>query len=637
MDKNAIIISLATFLAVLAGIMFFFRGRLINNNKKRRRSDKGLSVRQRKAIDQAKSLYSQGKSVEASKLLESIGLYREAVNLLQECGQIDEAASILIRLGRPNRAGVIYTRNGKWEKAVECFKIANMPLEVARCAREARDFKTASSYFLKTEHFSEAAECFAEQGDRKKSAKYHCKAGNHSKAIEQYIRLFEETNDPSSISFEPEELDFFVEAIVRGNTTAKFAHVLDANDRLPDAIINLIRFGNIQGAATLYSFSKENIDQVLLDSLGLSKSAGENLGKLFRYVDNHIYAGKAFEKIENLKEAALSFEEAEDFEEAARCYKILGNDEKYIELMTLAGNFSATQSEPTAKLRASDFSGLEGTQNISTPNDADDVEHHDVSLQEDEGDLSDDTRTLADETLELVRTSSGKDHNEVRDETSQNESVASKTKINEVVPAPPKSINEMTDRRFEDEVIEVDEEEEQIDNRGGNLPDEKYKVKANADNLVPPKPSDMNDVFSRSKILYDLKKDEKRLLWKLGETHVYKSGDVLLEPNQTPLGMYFVLSGSLTIIANANSSSEDRREIYPGETIASTWVFLDELIESRILAKETTEVRIIAREDMQLLLDNNGTLARKLYKNMTRQIRFELLTNRNQKSFNQAS
>src|SRR5690606_33984744 len=54
------------------------------------------------------------------------------------------------------------------------------------------------------------------------------------------------------------------------------------------------------------------------------------------------------------------------------------------------------------------------------------------------------------------------------------------------------------------------DDEDDLDNRGGNLPDEKYKVKAKGDSEDSYEASDMDEVFARSKILYDLKKSEKR-------------------------------------------------------------------------------------------------------------------------------
>jgi tetratricopeptide (TPR) repeat protein len=647
MDKNAILLVILASAVLLAGAAAFVRANIKTKDQRRRRSDKSLSTRERRIFEDAKILFSQGQTIEAAKLLERIGLAREAVNLLQESNQIDEAANILLRMGRPNRAGVIFTRHGKWEKAVECFKLANMPLEVARCARESGDIETAATFFLKAEHFSEAADCFAELGLIKKAARYNSKAGNNSKAIEQYITLIEDADRPAEINFEPEELDFLVDAVARGNTDIAFAQVLKANNRLTDTITSLVRYGNIQGAAKLHSLANRDIDQSLIEAAGISETAGKNLGELFRQLDKPTQAAKVFEKIKLMSEAAQCYEDAGSFKEAARCYKMANNNEKYRAMLSKNRSFSEHVSEPTARLKPSDFAGLEATKEVaastSAETSADEKEISNVTIEPEELDI---THDLADVTMKMAQ--SGTSFDDATEEKKLSQTSKSELFIPEPpaveVKAPPapvaipklaveklhRSTGSATKKRVQDD-------EDDLENRGGNLPDERYKVKAKTDQEDTNEHSDMDEVFARSKILYDLKKTEKRLLWKLGETVTYQEGDILLEPNQTPKGIFFVLSGSISVIAGPNSTNEGRREVYPGETFAAHWAFLDELIEARFVTKEVTEVRVISREDLQFLLDNNGTLARKLYKNMTRQIRFDFLTNRNIKGFNQAS
>ena len=65
---------------------------------------------------------------------------------------------MLMRMQLPNRAGYIYARNGFWKESVECFKLANLPNEVAMSAKKAGDLATAVSYFIESENYHEAAD-----------------------------------------------------------------------------------------------------------------------------------------------------------------------------------------------------------------------------------------------------------------------------------------------------------------------------------------------------------------------------------------------------------------------------------------------------------------------------------------------
>ena len=83
-----------------------------------------------------------------ARILEQLNMPREAIQALEDAGLIHEAAKILMRMQRANRAGVIYARHAMWDNAAQCFKLANMPLEVAKCYREAGNLPLAAEYFV---------------------------------------------------------------------------------------------------------------------------------------------------------------------------------------------------------------------------------------------------------------------------------------------------------------------------------------------------------------------------------------------------------------------------------------------------------------------------------------------------------
>ena len=163
---------------------------------RKRKSDRvKLSRTDKKIYNNAFEQYKLKNYKACAQLLESINYHREAINILEKHNQIHEAANMLMRMQLPNRAGYIYARNNYWKEATECFKLANLPNEVATAAKRAGDLATAVSYFIEAENFHEAAEINSKLGRHKEAGELYAKINDHKKAVDEYSRLINQNPD----------------------------------------------------------------------------------------------------------------------------------------------------------------------------------------------------------------------------------------------------------------------------------------------------------------------------------------------------------------------------------------------------------------------------------------------------------
>ena len=91
--------------------------------------------------------------------------------------------------GRVVNIGADSVRNGLWDHAAQCFKLAGMPLEVAKCAREAGNDAVAAEHFELAQRYEDAAECFERLGAHHRAARCHLTVGQIARAMLCYDRL----------------------------------------------------------------------------------------------------------------------------------------------------------------------------------------------------------------------------------------------------------------------------------------------------------------------------------------------------------------------------------------------------------------------------------------------------------------
>ena len=139
-DYNTLIINILGLKLQLVDYFNSQQARSSRQQSRKRKSDRvKLSRTDKKIYSNAYEQYKKKNYKACAQLLESINYQREAINILEKHNQIHDAANMLMRMQLPNRAGYIYARNGYWKESVECFKLANLPNEVAMSAKKAGD------------------------------------------------------------------------------------------------------------------------------------------------------------------------------------------------------------------------------------------------------------------------------------------------------------------------------------------------------------------------------------------------------------------------------------------------------------------------------------------------------------------
>jgi tetratricopeptide (TPR) repeat protein len=298
-------------------------------DQRQRRSDvRVLSAAEKKLFDEAKRLQKQGKIQPAARILEQLQMPREAIQALEDAGLIHEAAKILMRMQRHNRAGVVYARHGMWDNAAQCFKLANMPLEVAKCAREAGNYEMAADYFQQVGRNEDAGECLERLDQLAQAAHHYLLGGNRTRAVALLARLGRATADHSDIQLHSSELQLLVETVSAGQVEPGLVELVVSQGQAVAVILGQLEHGLTRPAAELFKQGGADLPARLMSEVGYQDKAAHALAEMFAELDLSHYSGMLYERMGEFGRAGTSFEAAQDFERAVYCYERAGQDDK---------------------------------------------------------------------------------------------------------------------------------------------------------------------------------------------------------------------------------------------------------------------------------------------------------------------
>ncbi len=522
-------------------------GKARTNSDKKRSSDRlNLSRAERRAYRHAQKLYQEGNLRASAKILESLGMLRESINILEKAGLIREAADALIRIQRPNRAGVMYFRHNMWKEAMECFKKANMPLEVAKCARELGDLPTAIPYFLEAGAALEAADCYLELGKHHEAAKLFLRHKEFDKAIDQYGQLVDNHPDIERIDFSEDEITFITRSILESKADIKLSDILIAKNRSVKLIAELIKSDNLSRASAVYLRGTSDIGPKLIQYAEFNRDNNLLLGALFCNAGAYEYGGMVYERLEEFERAGDSFEKGELFERAAFCFERAMNKQRATDMRIMAASRGGGSSKANIPPSPSAPPGPGARASaIENP----------FSIR--------DTHT---------------DFAEVRAQVASAIPQASDAYLNQGQrPAPTPG-----------------------------LPDEAKASSASPVNW---------ENFYQAEFLLDLTTQEQEALRSICKTKDYPKGSIILDYNQEPLGIYFVLSGSLAIMKIDDEGRETALDmLQTSDTFGELWLLMDQPTKLKFVSRSACQLGWIKRADFEQLTDKNGAIARKLYK-----------------------
>jgi tetratricopeptide (TPR) repeat protein len=572
-------------MVILLGILYLawqlinsnLAGRARRDQKKRKSDRRRLSRAEKRAYRYAQKLYQEGNFRGCAKILEQLGMLRESINILEKAGLIKEAADVLIRIQRPNRAGYMLARHGMWKPAMDCYKKANMPLEVGKCARELGDLPTAIPYFVEAGAMLEAAECYLELGKHHEAARHFLRVKEFDRALDQYIHLVDSHPDIDKIDFSEEELGFIMRKLIEEKVDTRLADILVARKRMVKLMVELIRNNNLASASAAYLRNTSDIGPELISYKDFTREENLLLGALFSNVGAYEYSGMVYERMAEFDRAGESFEKGELFERAAYCYERAMNKTKATEMQIMStqrGTRNITNSKAAAASRAPEPAKPKAPQKPVNP----------FSIQ--------DTSTNA-----LVHAEGhGRGDARVPSQPSVPAPTDAYLKKTSMVDAPVQPVKAGPDRSFN------------------------------------------WDAFLQAEFLVDLSTPEQELLQDICKAREYPKGSVILEFDHEPIGIYFLLRGTISVWKRDGSGNEfEADKLEESDTFGELWLLMDQPSRVKFVAQSTVQVGWIKRADFEMLMDKNGAIARKLYKRYALRLVMKLVNDRNQKTNRVAS
>ena len=161
-----------------------------------------------------------------------------------------------------------------WTDAARCFVTAGMPLEVAKCAREAGEFKLAGEYFEKANRPEAAAACFAQLGELQQAAKLYEQSGKSQQAMNMYVALTEKTDNLATLEFDNRELKMIIDYMTEGHNDKGLIDLVINRNKLTEVLINLIKKNMLDHAAELYRDQAMILAGLPITKLELTNLAG---------------------------------------------------------------------------------------------------------------------------------------------------------------------------------------------------------------------------------------------------------------------------------------------------------------------------------------------------------------------------
>ncbi len=567
----------------IAGFVFkllFSQSNQSAPQNKRQSDSRKLSPHEKKIFNQAQSLLSQGSLLQAAQLLESINCQRDAIQILENAGHIHEAGKVLMRMGLADRAGFIYARHKQWDRALESFKLAGKHLEVANCAVELEKHDIAAENFAKAGEYEKAADSFVLTGKHAKAAEMYIKADKTEEAIAQFQNAAQKGQTVVKTNLEREAVKAIANYLAKGHADINLARIINNEPVFRKVIFKLASTNKLETAIILYKAFDEDPSTKLLEEVNYDdENTALGMAKIFSEVGQYNYAGTIYEKNEKYASAARLFEKGGEIERAIECYQRDNNQLKADELhgKLLRGEFKKS-ALPEFQSKVFSIKML------------DDIEKQDQNEQ--------------------PLKATGSDGVKLRRAASVQEAVA--TNVVSTDQAIEKAGSANVDKtKFEDtssfrsleSVLTGNQAEVVASHSLHNRP-----LEVSDDNL------DSFQLFRKTSLLTDLNEIQALKIWRRGETFDYEEGRMILEFDNEPQGFYVVLEGKIGCFRIIAGEPSEVDEIKSGETFGELWLLSDHPTKVRFVAKEPTKIRIIKRDRFISLLDEDGAIARKVYK-----------------------
>jgi tetratricopeptide (TPR) repeat protein len=546
--------------------------------KQRHADSRKLSRHEKKLLTKAKQFIVQKRFLQAARLLESIRMERDAITLLEKSGHIHEAAHMLLRMRRPNRAGVVYARNNYFTNAAECFLKAGMPLEAAQCARSSGDHKLAAAAFEKVGEFGEAAQSYVSIGAYINAARCYYKADQIDSAMASYKKKFQNTEDFNFKTLTSEDLSYVTRWLSAGHFDESIAEAAKRTDLLPKIIHSLSSSGHMNSISNLVPFCDIQDLNVIMSKVNYEDISAKTLALGLKEAGDHERSGMIFEQLGMFQDAAEAFEIAQDFERASYLWGRAGNNER----SELAKQKKSENPGAKAKSNAIEGNFALGTAGAMA--------------------LSDDNLAInnsADASSPVPPPAPAADPSpSVSQSFSLSSSEAAEAQPVNTPPPPSFDLNQ---------VPEVPSPSNTNDS-----------VSASFSLDVKPETSDQDQSnnapksFFQSGLWIDLTGVECQKIWDRGEVIDIGKGDIVVSDKENSPGLYVLLSGTVSA-----QSSHSQSTLSAGDYFGDLASFAEISNSCSYSTLETSKLWLIKTNELEDLMEEDGVIARKVYKTFT--------------------
>jgi len=542
---------------------------------------KNLTRLERKLLAESKQLLALGKITPAARILEQLNMPREAIQMLEDNGLIHDAAKILMRMQLSNRAGVVYARHGMWEHAAQCFKMANMPLEVAKCSRELGQTEVAGEYYEMAGRFAEAAECFERAGGLHKAARLFGQAGLPLRQMAMYQKLTASSATMHTVEFDDHEVQQIADFLKEGPVDLPLAALLGRRGRLSEVILQLAAKNKHREAAEYLLAAASDLGPQLIAAVNYQDASAPALAELFNSVASFGYAGMVYERLNSFDRAAMAFEKAGDLTRAAYCYERAGRGAEALMLRN-KGKPSALPQGRGQLGKTSAFSLADLPSRSPAPNGLGPQESAAAASSE-QVDAA--TVIVAAPAVAVVT------------------GVASAASTNAPVKMAPSLSASIVPKQEELTLPQTDASPQAA--------------------LLNPK----YGLFALDKVAFcaDLDAGQRSKLWAIGSILNFRADDTILTYDGDARGLYIIISGSVSCYRKNAGKESYVDQIGEFESFGELWLLADQPTAVRFVATKPSQVCLIERSAFNQLLDRDGSIARKLYKRFTMRLLNRLL------------
>lgn len=535
-----------------------------------------LSRLGRKLYNEAQKLLEQGKVPAAATILEQLSMQREAIQVLEDHGFIHDAAKMLMRMQRHNRAGVIYARHGLWEHAAQCFKMANMPAEVAKCAREFGDLAMACEFFEKAQRYTDAGECCEELGDNLRGARFFLLASQSQRAMSAFARAAVKSSNSKPLDLRTSELQQIAAYLSEGRSDVNLGQILKTHGRLVGVIIKQLEQGMSKQAAELIKGVKADLIPQVMSEINYRDPSAHLLAEILVASGHHNYAGNIYEQLLVFDKAAVAFEKANDMQRAQYCYERHGVSGK--------GQLPRVMPEMpkigTLKSNINNTSALPQSVNVRPA-------LAEFALS----DLTEDGRR----SLEGVLT--GKPESL---KAPQSIPAAPTQQLNLAPPADPPQLRAPQPVAVLSPRIEAAWED------------------------------DGRTSFQNASLCAELSSEQTSALWGIGFTLKFKAGESILNYNDDPRGIYVILKGSVSCYRRIGDKEAYIDQMTAADSFGELWLLADTPSAVHFVAVRDAEIRIVDRAAFLKLLDRDAPIAQRLYRRFAKRLLEKLLNHRDE-------